>query len=122
MKNYSLIFVLAIIVIGLVVGLVYFAGRKPSTKDAVTALLNQKFNQTLTVAVSSEVGNYAKGTYNEPAGGGGVWFAAKTSNGWELASAGNGIVSCDAANRYNFPKDLIPQCLDTQNGNQLLTR
>lgn len=44
--------------------------------------------------------------------GGGMWFAAKTEKGWELAFDGNGIIPCDPVNKYGFPVDMIPKCVD----------
>ena len=89
-----------------------------TTKEIITELLNQKFNQpanALTIGVTIDTGSFAKGTYNEIGAGGGIWFAAKTDNGWELASAGNGIASCGDIGKYDFPKEIITSCLDDGN-------
>ena len=47
--------------------------------------------------------------------------AARSGDSWNLAYDGNGIVPCQAIAGYDFPKDLVPQCLDTKNNN-LVTR
>lgn len=125
--------ILAVIIIAIILAVWGFAywgsedngnAAKISTKEQVAGLFSRKYNRpanNLQIEVTSDTGAFAKGTYNEP-GSGGIWFAAKTANGWELASAGNGIAPCDEIEKYNFPKDMIPQCLDTQNGNKLIER
>ncbi|MDR3643095.1 MAG: hypothetical protein P4L74_05740 [Candidatus Doudnabacteria bacterium] len=100
------------------------AQSKP-VAEQMADMLNQKFNRpanTITTQLITDTGEFAKGSFNEANAGGGLWFAAKTAEGWQLAFDGNGIVPCDAANRYNFPKDIIPQCIDTQNDNNLIQR
>jgi hypothetical protein len=123
----KILILIAIIIILVLAGLILIPKKETkitekSTKDLITELLNKKYNSQLIVEVITDTGTFAKGSYNEPAGGGGLWFAAKTARGWELASVGNGIVPCADINKYNFPKEIIPQCLDTQNGNKLITR
>ena len=125
MKKYVLVIVLVVLIL---VGLrqVYLKRNTvvKSTKDTVAELFGKKYNRSLntfTISVSVDTGMFAKGTFNET-GGGGVWFAAKTANGWELAAAGNGIVPCEEINKYNFPKDIIPQCIEVKNENKLIQR
>lgn len=48
-------------------------------------------------------------------GGAGMWFAANTDDGWVLAWAGNGSVSCADIEPYDFPTDMIAQCWDYEN-------
>jgi hypothetical protein len=127
MKKYALA---AIIIILLLIGLgyTYFASKespKNSTKESVARLFSQKYNRpasALIIEVTADTGKFAKGTYNEIEGGGGLWFLAKTQNGWELVSAGNGIVACGDIEKYDFPRDMVPACIDTQNGNNLIQR
>ena len=86
-----------------------------TTKELISDLINQKFNRPeniLTVEVIADTGVFAKGTYNETGTGGGIWLAAKTANGWELAFTGNGIVACSDISQYNFPKVIVSSCLD----------
>ena len=74
-----------------------------------------------TISVSIIEGLYAKGMANST-GGGGIWFAAKTSGNWKLIWDGNGIIDCGVLTSYpNFPTSLIPSCFDTTS-NKLLTR
>ena len=44
--------------------------------------------------------------------GGAYWLAAKTENGWIGVYDGQAQPECTAINFYNFPKDMVPECLD----------
>lgn len=128
MKKYIVIVVILVVVVLAGLSFIYFAPKQngktseKSTKEQITELYSQKYNQPVDIEILTDTGTFAKGIYNDPTSSGGIWFAAKTANGWELASAGNGVVSCQDINKYNFPADMIPQCIDTQNGNQLIQR
>jgi hypothetical protein len=91
-----------------------------TTQEEITKLLSEKEKlpaNTLVVKVDIDTGLFSKGLINyTSAAGGGVWFAAKVNNKWELAFVGNGIVTCDSISKYNFPKDIIPNCVDTKAG------
>jgi len=44
---------------------------------------------------------------------GGGWFLAyKGTDGWIIVQDGNGTVSCEIVAPYNFPKSLVPECVD----------
>ncbi len=128
MKKY--IVATVVIVVLVAAGVAYFRnnskGDAKSTSQAVAQLIGQKYNKpvdSVVISVQADTGSFAKGTVNfKDENGGGVWFAAKTAKGWELAADGNGIVSCDAVNKYGFPADMVPQCLDVQHNNNLITR
>ncbi len=95
--------------------------RGPSA--AVQAILTAKYGKEASVTVATDTGAYAKGSVHFAGEqGGGLWFAAKTSNGWEVAYDGNGIIPCDVANAYDLPADLAPQCIDVTHGNALVQR
>lgn len=121
MKKY----IIAVMIIAVVVAVWFLYPRGKSTQEQVAALFSEKYDRpvdALQIGVLTDTGAFAKGTYNETSGGGGLWFAAKTTGGWVLAYDGNGIIPCDAANAYDFPKDMIPQCIDTAHGNNLVQR
>lgn len=123
-------FLLAVIIVALVaVGVIYYINRNNDTRptgQAVAELLGQKYGRptdAVQVEVQTDTGAFAKGSVRfKDQNGGGLWFAAKTDKGWELAYDGNGIIPCSSANRYNLPKDMVPQCIDTQNNNNLVQR
>lgn len=67
----------------------------------------------LNITVSKMEGDYASGGASGQ-GGGGMWFAAKVGEIWKLVWDGNGIITCtDIAPYPLFPKDLIPECWNT---------
>jgi hypothetical protein len=84
-------------------------------KGVITQALAQKYNkkvEEVKVVVGTELPKHAKGTVIFASeNGGGLWFAAKDNLGWHLAFDGNGIVGCTVANKYSFPKEMIPQCM-----------
>lgn len=127
MKRILLPAVILLIVLG---SLAYFYNKGgdqgEDTKAKITGLLSKKLSVPageIQVQVSADTGNFSKGTvnYNNQTGGG-VWLAAKTGNGWELVSEGNGIVACEDVDKYNFPTQIVPQCIDTKNQNDLVDR
>lgn len=59
--------------------------------------------------------NRASGTVSFKGEGG--WFlAAKDNDQWQIVADGNGTVSCETVTKYNFPRTMVPECLD-KNGN-----
>jgi hypothetical protein len=93
------------------------------TAASVAAQLTAKYGKQATVTIERDSGTFAMGSVRFAGEqGGGLWFAAKTADGWQLAYDGNGIIPCDAANAYNFPTDMVPQCIDTAQRNALVER
>ena len=76
----------------------------------------------MTVTVSKIVGNFAQGGAKEPeAVGGGMWLAAKVGGAWKLLWDGNGTISCESVDPYNFPNTMVPECWNEGTGT-LITR
>ncbi|MCL5666287.1 MAG: hypothetical protein M1383_00735 [Patescibacteria group bacterium] len=131
-----LLFAAAVIVLaGLAVIVLNYAGKiskdsaaqaEKTTAGQVAEAFAKKYNRpasSVNLEVKADTGTFAKGLVSFAGEmGGGVWFAAKTSSGWELVFDGNGIIPCDAANKYNLPIDMAPQCIDTGNNNNLVQR
>jgi len=99
---------------------------EPVTPEIISELFGKKFDRPaldFVIEVIKSDGTFGQGSINiknEP--GGGMWFAAKTANGWELAFDGNGMITCDVVDKYSFPRDIVTQCIDTQNENKLIER
>lgn len=68
----------------------------------------------LDVTVSKTEGNFAKGYVKDVGSevGGGYFLAAKTQTGWVEVYDGQSQPTCSVINQYNFPKDMVPECLD----------
>ena len=129
MKKYKLwAIIIFIVLVGLIFLLLKVNNKVPekSTKESVIELFSKKYNKSTNVTVVEvglDSGSFARGSVNfTDELGGSAWFAVKTAKGWELVFDGNGIVPCDVAYNYNFPKDIIPQCIETKNNNELITR
>ena len=70
---------------------------------------------TMVVTVRENTGKYAAGgmRHKEPDFGGAYFFAAKTSAGWTIVAAGNGIITCEDVAPYpDLPVSMIPECYD----------
>ncbi len=95
-------------------------------KAALIDAFKTKFNTSenkFNIRITKVLGNFAEGGIDfVDELGGGMWFAAKTNKGWELAYDGNGIITCDVVTKYNFPKEMIPGCIDTENNNEYIER
>ncbi|MBI4999719.1 hypothetical protein HZB97_03045 [Candidatus Gottesmanbacteria bacterium] len=65
------------------------------------------------VTINRKTDKHGKGTIKEfEAVGGAYWIAAKTTEGWVGVYAGQAQPSCAQIAPYNFPKDMVPECLD----------
>lgn len=89
-----------------------------SVKNQIINALSQKNNwdpSNVELNIAAIEGYYAKGDVRfKGEMGGGLWFAANVNGTWKIVYDGNGMITCDQlANYQNFPKDLIPQCWDS---------
>lgn len=97
-------------------------GPSPSPADE-TSLIKQAIfeltglNETKAeVTINKNTGKHAKGNVKEfEAVGGAYWLAAKTEEGWIGVYAGQANPTCVQIAPYDFPKDMIPECLDASN-------
>ena len=65
------------------------------------------------VTINKNTGKHATGNIKEfEAVGGAYWLAAKTSSGWVCVYDGQSQPTCEQIAPYNFPKDMVPECLD----------
>ena len=92
---------------------------------AIAAALAAKLGVSetnLDVGVTQKDAKHAKGNVKEKTSevGGGYWLAAKVDSQWIIVYDGQATPNCNQVNPYNFPTDMVPECLDA-NGN-LVTR
>jgi hypothetical protein len=65
------------------------------------------------VNINKNTGEFATGNIKEfEAVGGAYWLAAKTEDGWVCVYDGQAQPTCTQIAPYNFPKDMVPECLD----------
>jgi hypothetical protein len=77
----------------------------------------------LIITVSEIEGDYASGGARNASSevGGGMWFAAKVDEVWELVWDGNGAIYCsDLIDYPDFPASMISECYDEPTGNVIL--
>ena len=84
-------------------------------KVIIKQLLINKYGQTssgLTITVSKELGDYARGGASGQ-GGGGMWLAKKINGLWQLIFDGNGVPDCGKLKTtYLFPKEILTGVCD----------
>jgi len=143
-QNPVIVFLIFIIVIGLL-ALAFFFGLKyrqipgevvpspqptPTPEEAAptptvdeSGLIKQAvFKKTgldatqAEVSINKNTGQHATGNIKEfEAVGGAYWLAAKTDEGWVCVYDGQSQPTCGQIDVYNFPQDMVPECLD-ENG------
>jgi hypothetical protein len=83
----------------------------------------KKPNNSFVLSISMYDATHAKGSISfKDEMGGGLWFGAKVDEAWKLVWDGNGIIDCEIVNKYDFPVDMIPGCVDTKNGDKFIQR
>lgn len=92
----------------------------------IKKLFSEKYNKDpslIKIDFTQEAGDYLKGSVQfleegqtEPnPGDAGIFLAAKDAGGnWELVFDGNGIVTCQEIEAYNFPVSIVPQCYNQE--------
>jgi len=74
-----------------------------------------KKNDDIDLNLSQNDGTYANGTVNfKLSMEGGIFLAANASGEWLIVFDGNGTIPCNALGPYNFPKSMVPECLNSQ--------
>ncbi len=87
-----------------------------SDLELIKEAFAQKYNRPtseVNVTVSKNNGTQAQGGVSFSGEMGGGWFLAyKESGGWIIVQDGNGTISCETIAPYNFPSDMVPECVD----------
>lgn len=82
-------------------------------KQAVLSKLKLNENQAV-LTISQITDQYAKGNIRQiDAVSGGYFLAAKTQGTWVVVYDGQANPTCDQIAPYNFPQEMVPECLDT---------
>ncbi len=88
----------------------------PNETDLITAAiytLTELDETKAVVTISENTGTYAKGGIREfGAVGGAYWIAAKLGGEWDGVYAGQANPTCNEIAPYDFPTDMVPECLD----------
>jgi len=87
--------------------------------EAIKKAVYEKTGLTSEVAdvtVSEYTSSYAKGGVKEKEAVGGAYFiAAKVDNEWICVYDGQSHPTCEQLEPYDFPKEMVPECLDGDN-------
>ncbi len=83
-------------------------------KQALAARLSVSAD-SLDVSITKNTGSYAKGNVKEKTSevGGGYYLAAKVSGKWVIVYDGQSTPTCAQISSYNFPSDMVPECLNS---------
>lgn len=88
---------------------------KPDSTGIKTAMA-KKYNKSeadVNITVSKIDATHAWGTVSFAGEMGGGWFLAyRNPDGWIIIDDGNGTISCEKIAPYNFPVDMVPECVD----------
>ena len=82
---------------------------------------NPSLATDLTININKNTGQHMSGGVAFPPSpdgfvSGGWFLAYKGTQGWEIVDHGNGTISCELIEPYDFPADMVPECWsDAQN-------
>jgi hypothetical protein len=86
---------------------------KAPTSQALTRLFAEKYpkySKTVSVKITKETENFARGDVIFEAGApGGIFLATKINEKWQIVHDGNGQIPCNLS-KYGFPADMLSDC------------
>ena len=94
--------------------------EQDQAKAAIKAAFAEKFNKQVdevNITISDYQPSFAKGGVTFAGEMGGGWFlAAEVGGTWVIADDGNGTITCEKIEPYNFPVSMVSECWseDTQ--------
>jgi hypothetical protein len=84
--------------------------------EAIKEAFAEKYDRPLdqiNLTVDELTSDYAKGGVHFVGETGGGWFlAAYVDDAWVIVDDGNGTVSCQKIEEYDFPTSMVPECYD----------
>lgn len=88
--------------------------QKQEAKEAIVNIMAQKFNKQpseVNINISQYEPSFAQGAVGFEGEMGGGWFlAAEVGGQWVLVDDGNGTISCEKIEPYNFPVSIVSEC------------
>lgn len=99
--------------------------KTESDLEQIKKALAKKYSKLVnevTVTIDQSTATHAAGgvAFAEEVGGG-WWLAYKDTSSWIIVDDGNGTVSCQKIEPYNFPTSMAPECWNEAT-NTLITR
>jgi hypothetical protein len=88
------------------------ADTPQNSEEIIRSLLTpEEFNSKPEITIINSSNNYIKANlFFNP--GGHYILAARVNGEWQKALEGNGIPKCFVVDKYNFPPDMVPGCLN----------
>jgi hypothetical protein len=82
-------------------------------KEAIYEMVGSDASE-VNVTISKNTGFHATGGVVDWSSevGGGYWIAAKSGGEWTGVYGGQSHPTCNQIDPYNFPTDMVPECLD----------
>lgn len=96
------------------------ASTTTSDEQLLAEAFAEKYSKPLgevSVDITKSVDTFATGGVklsSDPQAEGGLFFAVKQNDKWVIAWDGNGTIPCTSINPYNFPTEIISECVDDQ--------
>lgn len=126
MKNIIIGFILVVVVVGggyyiLTKIKVPVASEETPTpitvEDNLSKLFAEKYNKDasdvyLTIVKQTDTHILGGVKFGSEAGEGGMFLAVKDGEQWKIVFDGNGSISCASIDPYNFPVDMLSECID----------
>jgi hypothetical protein len=76
---------------------------------------HDKTIETTNITIGKNTGTHASGGVKFEGEIGGGWFlAAKRDGEWVIVDDGNGTISCEVIEPWDFPVDLVEECVDEE--------
>lgn len=89
-------------------------GEDQAIKEAFVAYFGKSADETGNVTVNKTAGGFAKGDFQFSDTGNGSFFAVKENSNWRIlfTTPQGALLSCPSAEEYNFPKEVVSQCVN----------
>jgi len=95
-----------------------------SLEDTLKQLFAEKFDKDIDdiiLTIGEQQPSHARGGVKFEGEIGGGWFlAAEVGGTWLIVQDGNGTMSCEITDPYDFPVSMVPECVDS--GGNLITK
>lgn len=86
--------------------------------DLIIEAFSKKYDKPLsaiTLTLNKNTGTHAQGGVKFEGELSGAWFLChKGAGGWAIVADGNGTISCSLIEPYDFPVDMVPECVDDE--------
>jgi len=126
-KTILIVLVVILVILGIGYALYYYTQTNPpkneeeiikTDEELIAQVLANKYGkpaEDLTLDIQKRIDDYILGGVTFAPGGPGntgFFLAAKKDNQWHIAADGNGSIACSDIEPYDFPIEIINECVD----------